>query len=59
MATNIIVKTELPIVHTNQSYNFHGYDAVTLMKETANLRKIITKRGTFEILIPFSRLFDS
>ena len=53
MATNIIVKTELPIVLT------YGYDAVTLMKETSNLRKIITKRGTFEILIPISRLFDS
>ena len=32
--------------------NFEGYDASTLMKETANVRKIITKRGTMEMLIP-------
>ena len=31
---------------------FYGYDADTLMAETARLRKIITKRGTLEILIP-------
>ena len=47
-----ITKTELPPVHTNQKCDFHGYDADTLMKETAKLRKIITKRGTLEILIP-------
>jgi hypothetical protein len=29
-----------------------GYDASLLMSETAKLRKLITKRGTFEILIP-------
>jgi DNA-binding HxlR family transcriptional regulator len=47
-----ITKTELPLVHTNQNCDFHGYDADTLMKETDKLRKIITKRGTLEILIP-------
>jgi DNA-binding HxlR family transcriptional regulator len=47
-----IIKTKLPLVHANQSCDFHGYDADTLMKETAKLRKIITKRGTLEILIP-------
>lgn len=31
---------------------FEGYDASSLMAETAKLRKIITKRGTLEILIP-------
>lgn len=31
---------------------FTGYDASSLMSETAKLRKIITKRGTLEILIP-------
>ena len=31
---------------------FEGYDASSLMSETAKLRKIITKRGTLEILIP-------
>ena len=29
-----------------------GYDAISLMTETAKLRKLITKRGTLEILIP-------
>ena len=32
--------------------SFEGYDAASLMTETAKLRKLITKRGTFEILIP-------
>ena len=36
----------------NKSCNFYGYDVESLMKETAELRKIITKRGTLEILIP-------
>ena len=31
---------------------FNGYDASLLMSETAKLRKLITKRGTLEILIP-------
>jgi DNA-binding HxlR family transcriptional regulator len=46
-------KTELPVVQdTMQSCDFKGYDADTLMKETARLRKLITKKGTLEILIP-------
>jgi DNA-binding HxlR family transcriptional regulator len=45
-------KTELPLVQGIEDCDFHGYDADTLMKETAKLRKIITKRGTLEILIP-------
>ena len=46
--------TELPVVENsaNQSCDFNGYDADMLMKETAKLRKLITKRGTLEILIP-------
>jgi DNA-binding HxlR family transcriptional regulator len=35
-----------------QGCKFDGYDADTLMKQTAKLRKLITKRGTLEILIP-------
>ena len=31
---------------------FRGYDADVLMKETSKLRKLITKKGTLEILIP-------
>jgi len=34
------------------SCSFVGYDASSLMSETSKLRKIITKRGTLEILIP-------
>ena len=44
--------TELPVVEDIENCDFHGYDADMLMKETAKLRKIITKRGTIEILIP-------
>jgi DNA-binding HxlR family transcriptional regulator len=32
--------------------SFEGYDASSLMAETAKLRNLITKRGTLEILIP-------
>ena len=35
-----------------ESCSFEGYDAASLMTETAKLRKLITKRGTLEILIP-------
>ncbi|HEY7573340.1 MAG TPA: helix-turn-helix domain-containing protein [Nitrososphaeraceae archaeon] len=51
-AASKIIKTDLPLVQANQNCDFYGYDADTLMKETAKLRKIITKRGTLEILIP-------
>jgi len=36
----------------NNECNFEGYDASTLMKETAKVRTLITKRGTIEMLIP-------
>ncbi len=41
---------ELPII--KDACNFQGYDINNLMKETSHLRKLITKRGTLEILIP-------
>ena len=44
--------SKLPILKENNSCNFFGYDVENLMKETSELRKIITKRGTLEILIP-------
>jgi DNA-binding HxlR family transcriptional regulator len=47
---NLIGKHELPIY--KDSCNFEGYDASSLMAETAKLRNLITKRGTLEILIP-------
>ena len=42
----------LPLLQENNSCNFYGYDVESLMQETFELRKIITKRGTLEILIP-------
>jgi DNA-binding HxlR family transcriptional regulator len=52
-----IRKAELPMMDDEQKQqqqgcNFDGYDADTIMKQTAKLRKLITKRGTLEILIP-------
>lgn len=41
----------LPIVR-EKSCSFEGYDETSLMTETTILRKLITKRGTLEILIP-------
>ena len=41
---------ELPLYKAG--CNFEGYDASSLMAETAKLRNLITKRGTLEILIP-------
>ena len=42
---------KLPI-YSNDSCNFEGYDSQKLMLETKKLRNLITKRGTFEMLIP-------
>jgi DNA-binding HxlR family transcriptional regulator len=39
-------------VYSNDSCNFEGYDSQKLMLETKKLRNLITKRGTFEMLIP-------
>jgi DNA-binding HxlR family transcriptional regulator len=47
---NRSIRRELPIY--KDSCNFEGYDASSLMAETAKLRNLITKRGTLEILIP-------
>ena len=45
---------KLPILDNNEinSCNFYGYSIESLMKETSELRNIITKRGTLEILMP-------
>ena len=45
---------KLPILDNEEinSCNFYGYSIENLMKETSELRNIITKRGTLEILIP-------
>jgi DNA-binding HxlR family transcriptional regulator len=39
-------------IKQSQPCDFEGTDALSLMAETARLRKLITKRGTLEILIP-------
>ena len=51
--------SELPLIHENETCNFQGYDVENLMKETAQLRKLITKWGTLEILIPLCYTTDS
>ncbi|MDE1725939.1 MAG: helix-turn-helix transcriptional regulator [Thaumarchaeota archaeon] len=43
-------KKTIPMIQDGCS--FEGYNASSLMSETSRLRKIITKRGTLEILIP-------
>jgi DNA-binding HxlR family transcriptional regulator len=43
-------RRELPLY--KEGCSFEGYDASSLMTETAKLRNLITKRGTLEILIP-------
>jgi DNA-binding HxlR family transcriptional regulator len=46
-------KTSLPMLEKSVlSCEFNGYDADVLMKETSKLRKLVTKKGTLEILIP-------
>ena len=52
--------SKLPIVQPdNNSCNFKGYDVDVLMKETSSLRKLVTKRGTLEILLPLCCTTDS
>jgi DNA-binding HxlR family transcriptional regulator len=43
------VKRQLPL---SDNCNFDGYDSQKLMLETTKLRELVTKRGTFEMLIP-------
>ena len=46
-------RVKLPtITEKPENCSFDGYDAISLMAETAKLRRLITKRGTLEILIP-------
>ena len=45
----------LPVIEEEMikgTCDFQGYDVESLMKETSQLRKLITKRGTLEILMP-------
>ena len=51
---NNIKINELPILREEKENGctLEGYDALLVMSETAKMRKLITKRGTLEILIP-------
>jgi DNA-binding HxlR family transcriptional regulator len=49
--TNRMHKNKLSIYDSNIC-SLNGYDSHTLMSQTAKLRSLITKRGTFEMLIP-------
>jgi DNA-binding HxlR family transcriptional regulator len=46
------IKAGKGLIIIQDTCSFEGYDAELLMKETGNLRELITKRGTLEILIP-------
>jgi DNA-binding HxlR family transcriptional regulator len=50
METKRRKNSSLPMA--SDACGFEGYDADSLMSETAKLRSLITKRGTLEILIP-------
>jgi hypothetical protein len=50
METKRSEANQLPMY--NNGCNFKGYDPATLMLETAKLRKLSTKRGTLEMLVP-------
>jgi DNA-binding HxlR family transcriptional regulator len=43
---------DLSLSEIDDKCEFQDYDALLLMSETAKMRKLITKRGTLEILIP-------
>ena len=49
METKGNVVNRLPLF---EGCSFEGYDAALLMKETAKIRKLVTNRGTLEMLIP-------
>ncbi len=50
MAENKIQKEKN--LQFNNNCSFEGYNSEELIKQTAKLRDLITKRGTFEMLIP-------
>jgi DNA-binding HxlR family transcriptional regulator len=41
-----------PVSDSKEKCEFEGYDILLLMSETSKMRRLITKRGTLEILIP-------
>jgi DNA-binding HxlR family transcriptional regulator len=54
-----VSSSKLPIFKDNEFCSFQGYDVDVLMKETSTLRKLITKRGTLEILLLMCCTTDS
>jgi DNA-binding HxlR family transcriptional regulator len=43
---------DLSLSEIDDKCEFQDYDSLLLMSQTAKMRKLITKRGTLEILIP-------
>lgn len=50
---------DLPTSEEDDTCEFKDYDALLLLSETARARKLITKKGTLEILIPLCCSADS
>jgi DNA-binding HxlR family transcriptional regulator len=44
--------TGKPVSDSKEKCEFEGYDILLLMSETSKMRRLITKRGTLEILMP-------
>ncbi len=51
-AETISAEGNKAVSHDEVMCEFENYDALLLMSETLKMRKLITKRGTLEILIP-------
>ena len=58
-AETISAEGNKAVSHDEVMCEFENYDALLLMSETLKMRKLITKRGTLEILIPLCCLHKS
>ena len=52
METNEEKRREIETSVSEDKCEFDGYDVLLLMSETEKMRKLITKRGTLEIIMP-------
>ena len=52
VTVSLLMETKKSLPMAPDSCSFEGYNANSLMSETARLRNLITRRGTLEILIP-------
>ena len=58
-STSQDLASKLPLIMDNEFCSFKGYDVDALMRETSSLRKLVTQRGTLEILLPLCCSTDS